>query len=47
MTRKEAEEVAKKLGIKLKSKGKGIVVRQSIQAGTPANQTKQILIELS
>jgi cell division protein FtsI (penicillin-binding protein 3) len=47
MTRKEAEEVAKKIGIKLKSKGKGIVVRQSIQAGTPANQTKQIIIELS
>ena len=41
------EEIADKLGIKLLSKGKGKVVRQSIQAGTPANETKQILIELS
>jgi len=47
MTQKEAEEITDKLGIKLLSKGKGKVVRQSIQAGTPANETKQILIELS
>ena len=47
MTKAEAERVAKSLGIKLTTKGNGVVVRQSIQAGTPSHTVKNLLIELS
>lgn len=47
MTKAEAEQVAKSLGIKLTTKGNGVVVRQSIQAGTPSHTVKNLLIELS
>ena len=47
MTKEEAEQVAKSLGIKLTTKGNGVVVRQSIQAGTPSHTVKNLLIELS
>ena len=47
LTKEEAKEVAKRLGLKLKATGNGIVFKQSVKAGTPAENITELLIELS
>ena len=47
LTKEEAQEVVEGMGLKLKATGNGIVFKQSVKAGTPAENITQLLIELS